>query len=145
MIKKYIEYGHDIKLIVVMANLEFGLKKSDLRFLREIDRKGRPMLVVLSKSDNIKNEDEMKEKVFKVTGQIKEFRNMLPQVHIVSPKTGEGIEELGIYLSTYFLITEEEEMQKTKLDQIAGSGQNMKLIGGNNNNNKDKDSPVLIE
>ena len=79
------------------------------------------MLLVLNKSDQVRNEDEIRESIFETKLKMKKLENMMEQIHVVDTKTGFGIPELGAYLSTYFIYNEEEEMAKTKLEQISSS------------------------
>ena len=119
LVTKYIEAGIDIKLIIAVANAHIGLKKTDIKFLSEVNKSGRNILLVLNKADCVKKDDELREMVFKSKLAIQGLEHVLPAVHLTSCKTGFGISELGACLSTFFLITDEEEMAVTRLEQIA--------------------------
>ena len=113
------EAALDLRLIIAVINAQIGLKKSDNKFLTEIDQYERPILLVLNKADKVRNVDTLKETIYSSRIGLKGLQNVLPAIHVVSTKTGFGIDELGAYLSTLFLFTEEEELAKTKLEQLA--------------------------
>lgn len=119
LIKNYVKSAVDLRLIIAVINAHIGVKKTDKAFLAEIDQYNKPMLLVLNKADKTPNEDTLKEAVHSSITAVRDLQNVLPSVHVVSTKTGFGIGELGRYLSTLFLFTEEEELAAKKLEQLA--------------------------
>ncbi|CDW75696.1 gtp-binding protein [Stylonychia lemnae] len=103
MVFKYLGFGVRINMIMLLVNGKFGLKSNDIKTLEDLKYFNKPVQVVLTKIDQIRDRTDIIKVVTDTTGQLQKYRKFVyPEVHLTSADHMFGIKEVRAKIGIAF-------------------------------------------
>ena len=99
----YLSHGVRISMVMVLINANTGLKGSDKVFLDQLAFYNKPTQIVFSKVDKvIGGRTQLATNLERTSREIMKYKNVYPEIYLLSSKHMFGIEQLRARILTHF-------------------------------------------